>query len=546
MKAKFKKIMAASLSAMMVMSMSVATDVQANGSIILNPITDGTALTGREFTAYQLFTVTQIEDNYKYGKVSSEVTTIVKTAMNEAIAKYNTKHEAEKLPELTGSEVKHLVNYLTGEKVKDNAEFHIELAKQLQKAEGLTTVKGSFDENGTGLKNENLEDGYYLVLETPQEGKPVSLAILQTVCGNDVNINVKSDTPTIDKIVGGQQDVNDYQIGETIPFVLDANAPSKGTLSHYDVYNFKMSDTLSDGLTLDQNSVKFEIGNQTDTITISEGKIKYDNEEIGTILETANSLIIDFNLKSTKFDTLFINDGELNTIKVSYNAVLNENAVIGNPESGLKNNNKVVLEYNNNPSNSTTMGKHEEDVNVYSYGLEVVKKDANDANKLLPGAKFQLYKDSENQDTLVKFTDKQKGDYIVAANGSVTEVVTDQDGKLNITGLDSGTYILKETVAPKGYNKLQNPIKIIINPEYSGKDLIGLTYTVSGGDGEASNTGDANQATGEVSVTVNNNSGLLLPSTGGMGTTILYIAGILAMAGGVCYFVMDKKKRAQK
>ena len=546
MKAKFKKIMAASLSAMMVMSMSVATDVQANGSIILNPITDGTALTGREFTAYQLFTVTQIDDNYKYDEVSSEVTTIVKTAMNEAIAKYNAKHEAETLPELTGSEVKHLVNYLTGEKVKDNAEFHIELAKQLQKAEGLTTVEGSFDENGTGLKNKNLGDGYYLVLETPQEGKPVSLAILQTVCGNVVNINVKSDTPTIDKKVGGQQDVNDYQIGETIPFVLNANAPSKGTLSHYDVYSFKMSDTLSDGLTLDQNSVKFEIGNQTNTITISEGKIKYDNEDIGTISATANSLIIDFNLKSTKFDTLFINEGELNTIKVSYNAVLNENAVIGNPESGLKNNNKVVLEYNNNPSNSTTMGKHEEDVNVYSYGLEVVKKDANDANKLLTGAKFQLYKDSENQDTLVKFTDKQKGDYIVAANGSVTEVVTDQDGKLNITGLDSGTYILKETVAPKGYNKLQNPIKIIINPEYSGKDLIGLTYTVSGGDGEASNTGDANQATGEVSVTVNNNSGLLLPSTGGMGTTILYIAGILAMAGGVCYFVMDKKKRAQK
>ena len=546
MKAKFKKIMAASLSAMMVMSMSVATDVQANGSIILNPITDGTALTGREFTAYQLFTVTQIDDNYKYGEVSSEVTTIVKTAMNEAIAKYNAKHEAETLPKLTGSEVKHLVNYLTGEKVKDNAEFHIELAKQLQKAVGLTTVKGIFDENGTGLKNENLEDGYYLVLETPQEGKPVSLAILQTVCGNDVNINVKSDTPTIDKIVDGQQDVNDYQIGETIPFVLNANAPSKGTLSHYDVYSFKMSDTLSDGLTLDQNSVKFEIGNQTNTITISEGKIKYDNEDIGTISATANSLIIDFNLKSTKFDTLFINEGELNTIKVSYNAVLNENAVIGNPESGLKNNNKVVLEYNNNPSNSTTMGKHEEDVNVYSYGLEVVKKDANDANKLLPGAKFQLYKDSENQENLVEFTDKQNGDYIVAANGSVTEVVTDQDGKLNITGLDSGTYILKETVAPEGYNKLQNPITIIIKPEYSGKDLIGLTYTVSGGDGEASNTGDANQATGEVSVTVNNNSGLLLPSTGGMGTTILYIAGILAMAGGVCYFVMDKKKRAQK
>lgn len=546
MKANFKKVMAASLSAMMVMSMGVATNIQAAGSIELTPTSEGVALTGRTFTAYKLFNVTkEANGSLNYSEVDAKTTAAVVKAIRATITKYNADEKNVDVPTLEKETVKDVVNYLTSDAILNNSKFHIELAKQLQKETTLTAVKGNFEESGSSLIKKDLEDGYYLVLETPREGKDVSLAILQTVCGATLSIPVKSDTPTIDKTVNGKQDVDDYQIGDTIPFELTAKAPSKGTLSHYDTYSFKMTDTLSEGLTLNTDSIQFEIGSETTSITIEGSNVMYDGASIGTITTSSNSLVVDFNLKSDKFESLFANASSMNTIKVTYTAELNAKAVIGDPDSNAQNNNKVVLEYNNNPSQSEVKGKDEDDVNVYSYGLEIVKQDARDTDKKLSGAKFKLYKNSVSDENLVKFTE-QNGKYIVDKNGVTEEVITNDQGMLNIDGLDDGTYVLVETEAPEGFNKLKEPITIEITPEYNGKDLVGLTYVVSGGDGEASNTGVADQATGTVSVTVNNNSGFELPSTGGMGTTILYGAGILAMAGGVCYFVMDKKRRAQQ
>ena len=106
------------------------------------------------------------------------------------------------------------------------------------------------------------------------------------------------------------------------------------------------------------------------------------------------------------------------------------------------------------------------------------------------------------------------------------QVKTDFNGKLQFVGLEQGTYQLVETVAPDGYNKLADPIKVIISATYNPDGRLNQ-WKADVENGSASN--------GTHMIKVENNKGALLPETGGMGTVIFTVAGIAIIAGGIAW-----------
>ena len=165
--------------------------------------------------------------------------------------------------------------------------------------------------------------------------------------------------------------------------------------------------------------------------------------------------------------------------------------------------------------------------NTYTWGIPVHKYTENGGNKVdLAGAKFILSTDEIPTETnALKFTKKTGSNYrFDSTNGSI-ELESYTDGMINIQGLKSGTYYLKETKAPDGYNVLKTPIKIVVKgDDKTGQLIIKVKDEVV------------------TQVEVQNNKGSLLPSTGGMGTTLIYVVGsILVLASGIVLFSKRKE-----
>ena len=241
-----------------------------------------------------------------------------------------------------------------------------------------------------------------------------------------------------------------------------------------------------------------------------------------------------------------INDAEGKYIIVEYSAKLNSKAVIG----GDGNRNSVYLEYSNNPNQSGTgdsdnTGKTPEDkVVVFTYELDTTKVDKNDNNKKLQGAKFKLYRGDGEEKQYAQVKDGKLSGWGNEANA--TELTSDDKGLFKVAGLDDGTYYLEETVAPDGYNKLTAPITVVISADttngqkwtdYDETPLIKIDVTANG------TSGTGNAATGVASITVANAKGNTLPSTGGMGTVLLYVAGIAVFVLAGATLVMALRRR---
>ena len=118
---------------------------------------------------------------------------------------------------------------------------------------------------------------------------------------------------------------------------------------------------------------------------------------------------------------------------------------------------------------------------------------------------------------------------------TVTEITTDDTGKFTIRGLDSGTYYLTETATPAGYNQLSGPIEVVIS------DTGAVKYKMSG-DTEYTEF----EETAEPIIPVENKAGSLLPSTGGMGTTIFYVVGSILLIGAAVLLVTKKRMSVEK
>lgn len=275
---------------------------------------------------------------------------------------------------------------------------------------------------------------------------------------------------------------------------MDAAVPN---LDSYNNYTLTFSDTMSAGLTLDASSLKLVIGDAA-SIDVPAKALKVDE----------NSFTVTLPLKTSNVATSYYNS----KVAVIYNATVNANAV-----AGVADTNKATLNYTNAPSVLTDTMK------VWTVQLDLTKVNGNNETITADTATFDLYGATEKTGAATKEID--------GATYYKYDTKTTAAGKLSFTGLAAGTYYLVETDAPDGYNLLANPVKVVITTTSAGA----LTATVDGV--------DANVATlGHAAFNVQNTTGLVLPGTGGMGTTLFTIGGIalLVCAGG---FLFLNRKR---
>lgn len=409
----------------------------------------------------------------------------------------------------------------------------------------LATVAGTSTVGTTSYTISGLSAGYYLVKDhdgTQKAADSYTSFILQVV--KDAEVAPKGTVPTVEKKVlenakyeqdggygTGYNDVADYNIGDAVPFELIGTLPAN--YADYTSYKYEFTDTASAGLTIDKDSVKVYV----------------DGIEITSGFTTA----LDGQKLTVTFDNLKIvsSVSASSKIVVKYNATLNSSAVIGldgNP-------NEVYLTFSNNPNQggSGDTGKTPTDkVIVFTYELDTTKvdgatKDANgDYTTKLKDAEFELYKTDGTTTSYAQVTDGKVTGW-TKTEADATKLVSGTDGLFKVAGLDDGTYYLKETKAPVGYNLLTDPVTLVITATTSNGQnwtsgtaadaLTALTIKVGTKDAV-----DGNKDTGVVSATIANSKGATLPSTGGMGTIIFTIAGlILVICAGVFFTAKNKK-----
>lgn len=314
-------------------------------------------------------------------------------------------------------------------------------------------------------------------------------------------VNAKSSLPTITKTVTDGLKKDHADIGDIISYELIATVPTypeNATAKYYSI-----TDKLCEGLTLVEGSVKVYGQNSgQEDVLLEDGYIHMLDRPIDTFAVSAESGF------AYEFDYDVI--GAYESLRITYQAVLNEYAVIGNDG----NVNTAYLDYNNNPYDEESWNTDDDSVTVYTYGMKVSKVDETD-NHPLKGAEFSLSKDGAE----ISFVGNA-GNYRVAKQNETGETIlkVDENGLLKLDGLDVGEYNLTEVKAPDGYVKLQNPVKVIITDE----DM----------DGNAEADGQE-QIDGYVPVTVKNDKGFTLPVTGGMGTTVFNITGAVLIAAGL-------------
>lgn len=360
-------------------------------------------------------------------------------------------------------------------------------------------------EEGKTLTFTNLSLGYYLVDSS-----------VGTLCSLDTTkpaatIQEKNGVPSVDKIItsGGFVSAdgksNSASIGDTVYFKTTITAQPGAQ-------NYVLHDKMTDGLTFNN---KVEVKKGESTIESS----KYTLNTTGL----TDGCAFEIEFKTDFCDTLNAND----TITVTYSAVLNEKAEIGNVD---KNKNETWLKYGDsqNTQHKTTTTKTFE-MNVFKFYKD---KKNSDKETGLAGATFKLTKDSQDAENIsfVKTSNKTATNdvYRVAKKGeagTITTITSPKSGKFTIQGLGAGTYYLTETKQPDGYNKLSGPVTVVIDKDGQVKVKNGDAYD-------------------EVTqVKVENKSGTVLPSTGGAGTTMIYlIGGALVLGSGV---VLATKRRVK-
>lgn len=360
----------------------------------------------------------------------------------------------------------------------------------------------SQDKKFTGV-----DKGYYLIAETTvgtSDGEEATLVILNTAKDDDITVKTKESTVTVEKKVKDQKpaeaeatwkDGAAYNINDDVPFKLTGTISEN--IGSYKTYKYEFQDELSTGLSFNEGSVKVTI----DGTEITDGYAVTNN---------AGKLNITFDdLKKVTPAVELTKDSK---VVVEYTAKLNDQAVIG--QAG--NPNKVKLVFSNNPYGDGEGETPEDKVIVFTFQLEVNKVDGK--NNPLEGAGFTLY----------RVTDQGE----VAVGEEVKGATT-----FNFKGLDEGKYIIKETTVPTGYNKaedLEFTVSAVYDEEAADPKLTELTV-------DPADSITVTLSEGKLSTDVVNMAGEELPSTGGVGRTMIYLFGALFVVFAGVQLVVRKK-----
>ena len=404
------------------------------------------------------------------------------------------------------------------------------VAKTVESAEGNTVI-------------DSLAAGYYLVKDKDDTQKDTSDAytkFIVQVVGN-TSVEVKSDVPTVEKKVKDTNDskdetsdwqASDADINDQVEYKITGTLPNN--YEDYTKYSYVFTDTMSKGLTYTASTD----GKKSFKVTLYTGD---DDKDGINITDHFTEMIADYRgpdpgytggkvITWTEKDNNGLKDIEQITknskIVITYNATLNNDAKIG----AAGNPNKVDLTFSNNPNNGHEgeTGKTPEDKNiVFTYKTIVNKVDQD--QKPLAGAAFKLEKkQSDGKYTLVK------------------EFTAGEDKKFEFTGLDDGEYKLTETTTPAGYNTI-DPIVFTISATHDGTSDDPKLTELSGNvtNGVVTFTRDTNNEDSLTTDIVNKN-GSTLPSTGGRGTTMIYIIGAALVITAGVVLVMRKKMSSDK
>jgi fimbrial isopeptide formation D2 family protein/LPXTG-motif cell wall-anchored protein len=423
-----------------------------------------------------------------------------------------------------------------------------------------------------------LNPGYYLVIdkvdtqgtETTALEKGAYTAYIMQVVGT-VTRNAKLDIPSVEKKVQDTNDSKDatatanaddynadgkiwkdsadYDVNDVIPYKITGTLPAN--FAEYETYKtYKFTDTLSAGLTPPAEAdVKVTLDSLTGTDIKSLFDVKVTGQKIEVTLKSTADLRTN---ASPKFD-------KDSKIIVSYSATLNNQAKIGadgNP-------NTVDLEYSNNPNKGGEgdKGKTPEDKNiVFTYTVNVNKVTGSQA---LGGAAFALYKKyvgtlptGKTAATEIKY-DNGKKDYAIPSGEQwvlVEQKTADANTKtFGFDRVDDGEYLLVETTTPAGYNSVK-PMQFKVEAAHVAEDANPTLTSVTGTDSKPSGSTTLDSITlgaltvegklSGVTTNVNNESGTVLPSTGGMGTTIFYIIGVILVLGAGIVLVTRRRMSA--
>ena len=492
-----KRSIALVLAMILTLAMSVTVLAAPNADQNTFSLTLNKAVKGHTYEAYQILS----------GDLSADKATLSNIKWGEGI-------KAEGQTALGGDAAGY------AKKLADMGNNSKELKEQAQIiGANLASASGSVTVTDPDAKNviSNLKPGYYLIKDKDDslQGQESYTEFILHVT-DDVNADVKADVPSVEKKVKdtndttgettGWQDSADYDIGDDVPFQLTATLANN--IESYKTYSLKFNDTLSKGLDYNNDAV-IKLGDKDVTSYFTPS---YD-AKAKTLTFTCDDILA-FGAKNS------------DKIVVEYTAKLNENAVIG----AAGNPNTVYLDFSNNPNNGGEgdRGKTPEDkVIVFTYKLTVNKVDKD--NKPLTGAEFSLFKKVNGKDELVEVKK------ILSTNAEGTV--------FGFTGLDDGTYVLRETKTPDGYNSIEDQTFTISAKHDENSDdpkLTALTGDVASG--SIINLGVMLEK-GELSTDVVNNKGSVLPSTGGAGRVAIYVIGAILVLGGGIVLVTKKRVR---
>lgn len=495
-----KRIIALLLTAVMTMTMSVTAFAADSGCSLTVNVNKGQDLKEQTINLYKLFDVTTSQSgnktNYAYTVNDTYKATLAATldldgtATNEALV--------NKVSKLDTAAVQKFANDFTEKALTDNLTF--------------TYTSGKITDSKTSYQFNNLDAGYYLVYVTGGEEIQSSLV---TVDGTTDKVNLKTTAPSIEK-TANKTSVN---IGDVVTYTVAGSVPDT---TGYSEYVYKINDTLSKGLDFVKNANGDALDNANEVnVTVAFGEGTTDEGTAPTIAT------LDTTKKTMSLDlSAWVRANQKNKGKkftVTYYAKVNNKAVV-------EEKNKAELVYGNNPSDTTTTKPSE--VKTPTYYLNINKYAKND-NKKLAGAKFKLYKDSVDENNVIKVTGSE-GNYVVDPASTTKEFVsvdsiTSEGYNLHVNGLAAGTYYLVETEVPAGYNKLTDPIKVEIKKS-TNEDV--NAWTLFNND---KNVDDK-------IIDVENSTGSILPSTGGMGTIAFTVVAALLVLGVAVSFIRDRKK----
>lgn len=477
---RMKKFMSLLMAAVMVLSvMTVNVFAEGEGSITIKDSADG-----EEYSIYKLFDMTYSGDKYSY-KVTDEWSTFFETGDGAAYVDLDDD------------------GYITNASDIEESDAAAIAKLASKKLDGKTTAA---TETGTGsdIVIDGLELGYYLVTST--------LGTSGTCMLNNTNLNGEvTDKNVIPRIEKGVDEdstsalkfvaYNHAEIGQVVDFQIVLHSEAAPN-------DYELTDELPAGMTLVDGSVKVYKYDK-DTV-IPENPADADLFTAYTITTDADGFTIDF---TDANDDIVKAD----QIVVRYQAKVTEDAAISSPDAVSENTNTATLAYESKTLSVST--------NTYTFEIPVYKfYEDEDSNKVdLAGAEFKL-QDAETEKwanvdangVLTGWADEEKDG---------TALTSDSDGKFSFVGLDDGTYKLKETAAPSGYNKLSSDIDV--------------TFTVTeNADGTAVTEFKVNNTT---QIEVENKTGAELPETGGIGTVIFRVGGAALIIAAVAMLLAKKR-----